>query len=180
MDGKWKRRLVNALLYGVCGLYLLLLGLILFGKYHGPRSVNLVPLRGIMAFITGTDLATGSTAYAAFIQGLALSNILGNIVIFIPMGVYIALFNKNKGIWRNTLLTVLVSAAAELVQVAFILGIGDIDDVILNGIGGLLGVLLCKGIYRLCGGWDRKARLAVAIMAPVAGILSFGCLLLMG
>ncbi len=178
MDKGWKRRVVSVLLYGVFAFYILLLGLALFGKYHGPRSGNLVPLRSILAFITGTDLATGSTVYAGFIRGLALSNILGNIVLFIPLGVYITLFNKDKSIWKNALLVTAVSVAVELVQIIFILGIGDIDDVLLNGLGGLLGVLLCRGLYRLCKGRDEKARGVVAVLAPAVGILSFAVLIL--
>lgn len=178
MDKGWKHRVVSVLLYGVFAFYILLLGLALFGKYHGPRSGNLVPLRSILAFITGTDLATGSTVYADFIRGLALSNILGNIVLFIPLGVYITLFNKDKSIWKNTLLVTAASVAVELVQFIFILGIGDIDDVLLNGLGGLLGVLLCRGLYRLCKGRDEKARGVVAVLAPAAGILSFAVLIL--
>lgn len=180
MDKGWKRRLTDILLYGVFAFYILLLGLALFGKYHGPRSVNLVPLRSILAFVTGTDLDSGRAIPLdpAFVRGLALSNILGNIVIFIPLGVYITLFHKDKCIWKNALLVTAVSVAAELVQVIFILGIGDIDDVLLNGTGGLLGVLLCRGLYRLCKGQDGAARRVVAVLAPLAGILSFMILIL--
>lgn len=179
MDTKKKTVFINILLYGVFGFYILLLLLILFRQHHTVRSVNLVPLRGILAFLTGTDLTTGSTAQAVFIKGLALSNILGNIVIFVPLGVYAVLFNKNKGIGRNTLLVTLVSLAAEAIQFVFKLGIGDVDDVLLNTLGGLLGVLLCRGIYRVCKNNDFKARCVVAVMAPLVGALSFGILIFM-
>lgn len=174
-----KKILINVLLYGVAVLYILLLLLILFRQHHARRSLNLVPLRGIIAFLTGKDLATGSTARAEFIKGLALSNLLGNIVIFVPLGVYVALFHKDKAVWKNTLRVVLASVAVEAAQFAFKMGIGDIDDVLLNGLGGLLGVLLCRGIYRMCKNEDFKARCAVAVMAPLVGALSFGILLFM-
>lgn len=179
MDTKKKTVFINILLYSVFVLYILLLLLILFRQRHAVRSVNLIPLRGIIAFLTGKDLVTGSMENAWFIRGFALSNILGNIVIFVPLGVYAVLFNKNKGIGRNTLLAALVSLAAEAIQFVFKLGIGDIDDVLLNTLGGLLGVLLCRGIYRVCKNNGFKARCVVAVMAPLVGALSFGILLFM-
>lgn len=176
---KRKKRLINILLYSVAVFYILLLLLILFRQRHAVRSVNLIPLRGILAFLTGTDLTTGSTAQAVFIKGLALSNLLGNIIIFVPLGVYVTLFHKDKAVWKNTLWVVLASVAAEAAQFAFKMGIGDIDDVLLNTLGGLLGVLLCRGIYRVCKNEDFKARCVVAFMAPLVGVLSFGILLFM-
>lgn len=169
---------VNLLLYTVFALYLVLLVLILFRQHHSTRAFNLIPLRGVISYLTGTDLVSGTTD-PAFLRGLALSNLLGNIVIFIPLGVYSTLLNRKKAIWRNALLVAAVSAAAEILQFAFMLGVGDIDDVILNGLGGLSGVLLCRGLYRLCGNEERKVRCAVAILAPIAGAVSFAVLILM-
>ncbi len=183
MDGraKWKRAFINILLYSVFVFYILLLVLILFRQRHAVRSVNLIPLRGILAFFTGTDLATGGAPPLDpdFIRGLAVSNIGGNVAIFIPLGVYVTLFNRDKAIWKNTLLVVLVSVAVEAVQFTFKMGIGDIDDVLLNGIGGLLGVLLCRGIYLLCKEDRFKARCVVAVIAPAVGILSMAGLVWM-
>ena len=71
------------------------------------------------------------------------------------------------------MLVVAISMAVEVVQYVFMLGIGDIDDVILNGIGGLAGVLVYQGIYRLCRADDWKARCITAAAAPIAGVLSF-------
>lgn len=172
-----REKLVTFFLYLVLAFYLLLLFLILFRQRHSVRSFNLVPFRGIFSYLTGIDLISG-TEDPAFLRGFALSNLLGNIVIFIPLGVYFTLLNPKKGIWRNTLLVMAVSAAVEMVQFAFQLGIGDVDDVILNGIGGLLGVLLCKGLYRLCKEDEAGVRRTVAIFAPIAGILSFAILIL--
>ena len=179
MISRKKQILINCLLYSVLAFYIVLLICILFRQRHAARSANWIPLRGILAFLTGTDLTTGSTAQAVFIKGLALSNLLGNIVIFVPLGVYVALFHKDKAVWKNTLWVVLASVAAEAAQFAFKTGIGDIDDVLLNTLGGLLGVLLCRGIYWLCKNEDFKARCVVAFMAPLAGMLCFGILLLM-
>ena len=173
MISRKKQILINCLLYSVLAFYIVLLICILFRQRHAARSANWIPLRGILAFLTGTDLTTGSTAQAVFIKGLALSNLLGNIVIFVPVGVYAHLLSKKKAAWRSVLLVVAISMAVEVVQYVFMLGIGDIDDVILNGIGGLAGVLVYQGIYRLCRADDWKARCITAAAAPIAGVLSF-------
>ncbi len=167
-----RKILINCLLYSVLAFYILLLICILFRQRHGARAANLIPLRGIISFLTGCDLVSGTTD-SGFLRGLALSNLLGNIVIFVPMGVYANLLSKKKAVWRSVLLVVIISMAAEVIQYAFMLGIGDVDDVILNGIGGLMGVLLYQGLYRLCKADDWKARCITAAAAPIAGALSF-------
>lgn len=177
MQIKRKELAVALLLYAVLAFYVLLLVLILFRQHHSARSFNLIPLRGIISYLTGIDLVTGDTD-PTFMRGLAFSNLLGNIVIFIPLGVYVTLLHKRKEIWRNTLMIAAVSAVVEILQFAFLFGIGDIDDVILNTLGGLIGVLLCKGIYQICKNDAPKARTVVALLAPAAGALSFAILIL--
>lgn len=75
---------------------------------------------------------------------LFIKNIIGNILLFLPYGYFITDYLKSKKIWLISFLTMIVSLTIEFVQ----LNIGrtfDIDDVILNTIGGIFGYLL----YRL-------------------------------
>lgn len=168
---------VNLLLYAIFAFYLALLALILFRQHHSARSFNLIPLRGIISYLTGVDLVSG-TADPALLRGFALSNLLGNIVIFIPLGLFLTLLNRKKEIWRNTLWVAGASAAAEAIQFTFLLGIADIDDVILNTLGGLAGVLLCRWLYRLCKNDEQKTRLAAALLVPAAGAVGLAILIL--
>lgn len=167
-----KELFFDILLYAVFGLYLLLLAAILFRSRVGERSVNLIPFRTIGDYLA--DL-TG----AAHLRSFALQNLLANIVIFIPLGVYAALFNRDKRIWKNLLIALGATVLAETAQTVFKLGHGDIDDVILNCLGGLLGILLCKGLYRLCGD-EGKTRRIVAVAAPVIGAAAILFLVLHG
>ena len=73
---------------------------------------------------------------AAALHAFMLSNLLGNIVLFIPLGVYVTLFTQGKTIWENTALILFVSVLVETLQSTFKFGIGDVDDVILNTVGG--------------------------------------------
>ena len=87
---------------------------------------------------------------AAVLHAFMLSSLLGNIVIFIPLGVYITLFTQGKEIWKSIVLILIVSVIAEIIQFTFKFGIGDIDDTILNTIGGSVGCILCKAVYAFC------------------------------
>lgn len=167
-----KELFFTILLYVIFGFYLFLLAAILFRSRVGERSVNLIPFRTIGDYLA--DL-TG----AAHLRSFALLNLLANIVIFIPLGVYAVLFNRDKRVWKNLLIVLGATVLAETVQTAFKLGHGDIDDVILNCLGGLLGILLCKGLYRLCGD-EGKTRHVVAVAAPVIGATAILFLLLHG
>lgn len=66
--------------------------------------------------------------------------ILNNIWLFIPLG---AILYRLYPKWRVVLLPIIVSVVIEVAQ--YILGVGlcELDDVISNGIGGLIGVAVC-------------------------------------
>ncbi len=123
----------------------------LFNADRMARSgLNLTPFRTI-------------AGYSHFNYWIAFMNIVGNVALFVPMGLYLQIFLKNKKILRSVALVCAVSVCVEAVQYLLGLGSADIDDVILNTLGGLLGVL----IYRLLYAWlkDReKAKTAVTFL----------------
>lgn len=109
------------------------------GLTGGFRSINLRPL---LAF---TDYRKGHMTGSAF-----LKNVLGNIGIFIPMGILIAKNSKKPSILRSTFIGLLLSLAIELLQFITGLGMTDIDDCIFNGLGSLIGsVLYLKFLIKL-------------------------------
>lgn len=74
-----------------------------------------------------------------------IKNIMGNIIMFIPYGFFASYFLKNRKFSTILLLSLTVSLTIEFVQ----LNIGrvfDIDDVILNIIGGIIGYLIYVGL----------------------------------
>lgn len=153
----------NILLYGVMAFYLLILFVLLFHKKSvgSFQSFNLVPFGTISAYLFDNDIV---------LQSFALSNILGNIVIFVPLGIYAMLINRKKSMIVNTSLVALFSVVAEILQFIFKVGATDIDDVILNTIGGLIGVTLYKVIHFI---FKSKTKLAIELLAPVGGVLAF-------
>lgn len=76
-------------------------------------------------------------------------NIGGNIVGFIPLGLILpALLTGFRSIFRTTGAVFLLSACFELMQLGLGIGAFDVDDLILNTCGGLIGYLLFV-VFRL-------------------------------
>ena len=71
-------------------------------------------------------------------------NILGNIMLFIPFGFFSSYYLKNKKMATPVILTLITSLTIEGVQY-YIGRVFDIDDIILNVLGGLFGFLLYVG-----------------------------------
>lgn len=73
------------------------------------------------------------------------SNVVGNILIFIPFGYFISSYINAKSLGPITFVTLITSLSIELVQ-SKIGRAFDIDDIILNTIGSILGFLLFIGL----------------------------------
>lgn len=83
-----------------------------------------------------------------------LSNLVGNIIAFIPFGIFLVLLSKKKGMsFKGALvLSLSLSLCLESLQVVFTIGSFDVDDLILNTAGGLLGycaIQFYDKVYRL-------------------------------
>ncbi len=70
-------------------------------------------------------------------------NLYGNIVWFVPMGIFIpALGKKDRKFFKVVLIGALISTSIEGLQFILNTGVTDIDDVILNTIGAAIGYLI--------------------------------------
>jgi len=80
-------------------------------------------------------------------------NLAGNVVCFMPLGFVLPIItDRNWGIIKVTLMSFLASLFVEVLQLVSKLGSCDVDDMILNTLGGFLGYILfaiCRGIYRM-------------------------------
>lgn len=87
-------------------------------------SNNFIPFKEIMRYNMGSRLF--------------FKNVIGNMVMFLPYGFFISYYLDNKKLSLTFILTLITSVAIETVQL--IIGrVFDIDDIILNVIGGTLG-----------------------------------------
>ncbi len=164
-------RIRTLFLYGVFGLYILfLLKILLFsrisigelmrGHRDAERLVNLIPFRSIMAYLDGAN---------PNLQRTAFSNVVGNMILFLPLGVYVALFKRDKRVLACMAIVFLVSLSAEIIQGVLCIGTADIYDFILNCAGGLGGILLYKlllGIFRN----EEKARTVYTVVSSIIGM----------
>lgn len=147
----------TAVIFTIFALYAaFLLKLLLLSRVPGSeRSINLVPLASIADYASSHSSGTGRVAFA---------NIVGNILIFIPLGAY-ASWLRHRASARSTMLTVAsVSVAVEIIQGVIAVGASDIDDVILNCVGGLIGILA----FRLLSAIMRERSLVRSAMAVLS------------
>lgn len=80
---------------------------------------------------------------------LFIKNVLGNMLLFLPFGFFTSYYLKSEKIHLPLLLTFIASISIEIVQM--IIGrVFDVDDIILNLIGGALGFFLYN-TFRILG-----------------------------
>lgn len=76
-------------------------------------------------------------------------NFLGNVVLFLPLGFLTPIVIENIK-WQKVVLTGAVfSLVIEIIQLLTSLGCFDLDDVILNTIGTVLGISLWKAVTQI-------------------------------
>lgn len=101
-------------------------------------SVNLVPFRSLFEYFIRAGDGTMNLS-------TAVSNLLGNFVIFMPMGFFLpVLFKSTNSIKKFLLVVTLAITAAEVFQLIFQIGQFDIDDFILR----ISGALLVFGFWK--------------------------------
>ena len=109
---------------------LLLFGLVTNTDVQGVSN-NFMPFREILRYKIGSKYF--------------LWNVIGNIMIFIPFGFIVSLILDSPKVNKPLIITFITSLTIELVQM-FIGRSFDIDDIILNCIGGIVGWLLFIGL----------------------------------
>lgn len=109
-------------------IYILLLyELLTRSELNHMSGYNLVPFTEIFRY------PIGSTNF--------YFNVIGNIVMFIPFGYFISTYIKPKKILPILIVSVISSSTIEFVQLC----IGrsfDVDDIILNALGSIIGFLI--------------------------------------
>ncbi len=110
-------------------------------------GVNFVPFRTIRNYLK----------YSPDFGGIVV-NIIGNIVMFLPWGMGLCLlWKKNQSFLKLTYMSLVLPVFIEFVQL-FIGRSVDVDDVILNFTGGMLGGLSYLVLVKLFPGLKKLAR----------------------
>ena len=166
-----RERIETALLYGVFICYVLLLIKILFlsrvsllelfnSNRTVNRSINLIPFHSIMEYLSGSS---------EIVKRFAFGNVVGNTVLFLPFGIYLSLFKNGKRAIANLLFIFIVSLFVETIQGLLGIGASDIDDVILNCLGGWIGILAYKFLLSLLRD-EKKVRTVITVLSAVVGL----------
>ena len=125
-------------------IYLLVLGYHLFlSDMWGRREVaegyryNFVLFKEIIRYITNMK-AIGFK--------LVLLNLAGNIVAFVPLGIFVSYFlnNSRYTFIKTILFGLILTVSVEGIQLITRVGICDVDDILLNFIGVVIGAVLAK------------------------------------
>lgn len=87
------------------------------------------------------------------------TNLLGNVFIFIPIGILVPMFvSKKINLIKCTILSFFCSLVIEATQFVCRCGVFDVDDLFLNTVGGLVGYLIFKFARRIYR-WQYKKSL---------------------
>ena len=131
------------LLYVAFLIYFLFLA-----EWYGRTGVaeeyryNLELFREIKRFIVYREQLG---AFAVF------ANLAGNILIFVPYGFFISMASRSRGFFKTLFFSMGLSLCVEIVQLFTRVGSFDVDDILLNtigGVGGYIIFLICNAIRR--------------------------------
>lgn len=95
---------------------------------------NFIPFREILRYSVGSSLF--------------YKNVLGNMVMFVPFGFFVSYFLKLEKLHGITLITLLTSVTIEVTQL-LIGRVFDVDDLLLNLVGGIVGFLIYQLIHNM-------------------------------
>lgn len=163
MEGK-KEMGRNCLVPFLFAVYLILLVWIILFKLQlsihemdRVRSINLIP------FYYDNEVG----------MGLHLKEVLGNVAIFIPYGIYLCMLRNEPESRTKFLIILMTSFILEIFQYILSVGRTDITDIITNTCGGVAGI----GIY-----WSatkilrskKRADTVIVVLASVVTIMVAG------
>lgn len=140
---------------------LLLIGVIIFKlPFYSPKLADGIQVINLIPFQGSYDES----------GVLLLREIIYNIIIYMPLGIYICML---KGEWpsiKKVLSIIGLSLVFEAIQFIFAMGRSDITDVLGNTLGGIIGIAAYMLLYKILG--DRAYKI-VNILALVVTICVF-------
>lgn len=125
------------------------------------RGLNLIPFAGS----------------AAKNNRLDFHEILLNVLVFAPFGLYLGMLRRGRPFWKKIAAIAGVSLLFELLQFLFAIGGADVTDLIGNTLGGAAGIGLYGLLSRVLRGNTEKV-LNIAALAGTIGAAVLGLLLM--
>ncbi|NLG04479.1 MAG: VanZ family protein [Clostridia bacterium] len=107
------------------------------GREAGERNLNLIPFSTIRPYLKH------------FSRSYAYTNIVGNLIVFIPIGYLVpVVYQKRKTFFKAMSTCFLIIISIEVFQYVTCLGFCDIDDVILNMLSSAIGHIVYRSIHK--------------------------------
>ena len=123
-----RQRNLTRILFAV--YFLILVWILLFkmsfslDELYKNRSINLIPFMG-----------------SVIVNGrIYINEIIDNILVFIPLGIYICMLKEDWSILRKISVGFFISLGIEVLQFVLAIGATDITDLIGNTLGGIIGI----------------------------------------
>lgn len=157
-----KLTLVLFAIYSIALFWILLFKLGVRFSYMENRTINLVPFYALFSTNDKIDFP----------------EIIMNIVIFVPLGVYAGLVFNKWNFGKNVFFFFLTTLMIESIQFIFKLGSFDITDTITNTAGGIIGWMLLKAIEKIFKS-SIEAQKMINIIAAIATLLMIVLLVLL-
>lgn len=100
-------------------------------------NVNFIPFKTIVFYLKG-DYVNLS---------IAVNNLVGNLILLLPLGLLLPfMFKRCQKLSSVVAIAFITSLIIEVIQFVLQIGMADIDDVILNSLGAILGYIFYKFI----------------------------------
>ena len=151
-----RQRNLTRILFAV--YFLILVWILLFkmsfslDELYKDRSINLIPFMG--------SVVVNGRIY--------INEIIDNILVFIPLGIYICMLKEDWPILRKISVGFFISLGIEVLQFILAIGATDITDLIGNTLGGIIGI----GVFYLFSKlFKNKTNKIINTLALIATIL---------
>ena len=106
------------------------------GYYDVPMSINIIPFKTMAMYMKGEPTIK-----------IAVRNMVGNIIFFMPFGFLVPMILKEINSYKKIIIVSFAfSLSLEIAQIMIRVGSFDIDDLILNTLGAVLGYVLLRKI----------------------------------
>lgn len=151
MKKRTRKQLTLISLIVLIGYIGLLIYFVFFSDHYGRVTgftdyrYNLMPFAEINRYLTYNQYFTWENL---------LTNLAGNILVFVPIGFLVPIINK-KGANIFTVFgaSFCLTLFIETVQLIFRIGVFDVDDLIMNTVGGVIGFICFKFVQRMYRKW---------------------------
>ena len=132
-----------------------------FSQLDYLRSINLIPFSG-----------------SAIVNGkIDITEIAYNILVFIPVGIYMSILNPEWSFVKRITPCFLISLVFEVLQFVFGIGASDITDLIGNTLGGVIGIGIFYVIQKVFKTKSIQLINILALISTIAVVILLGLLI---